>query len=79
MASEKQQQANKKNAQLSTGPKTPGGKSKVAKNPTKHGIFSKELLINTGDGKEDINDYEALLDGLLSDFLPQGMMWKPYW
>ena len=74
MATDKQKQANKKNAQLSTGPKTPEGKSKVAKNATRHGIFSKELIINTGDGREDIDEYMALLDGLLSDFKPQGTM-----
>lgn len=74
MASEKQKQANKKNAKLSSGPKTPAGKSKVAKNAIQHGIFTKELVINAGDGKEDLDDYKALLDGLMADLLPQGIM-----
>ncbi|MCH7499232.1 MAG: hypothetical protein IH886_04380 [Nitrospinae bacterium] len=74
MASEKQKKANAKNSQLSTGPITPAGKAKIAKNATKHGIFSKELLIQTGDGKEDINEYKKLLEGLRTDFSPQGMM-----
>jgi len=51
MASEKQKQANKKNAKLSSGPKTPAGKSKVAKNAVQHGIFTKELVIGTKGGR----------------------------
>ena len=38
--------ANRRNAQLSTGPKTALGKFKSALNAVKHGIFAKELMKN---------------------------------
>ena len=50
--------ANRKNAQLSTGPKTEVGKAKSALNAVKHGIFTKECLKNISD--EEARDYETL-------------------
>ncbi len=38
--------ANRRNAQLSTGPKTKLGKAKSALNAVKHGVFTKECLKN---------------------------------
>ena len=50
MTSEKQMEANKKNALLSTGAVTDGGKAVVARNAVKHGIFARDIIIPTGDG-----------------------------
>ena len=47
--------ANRRNAQLSTGPKTEVGKAKSALNAVKHGIFTKEYLKNISD--EELRDY----------------------
>ena len=41
--------ANRRNAQLSTGPKTEAGKAKSALNAVKHGICTKECLKNISD------------------------------
>ena len=76
MVSEKQQQANVKNAQLSTGPSTTDGKEVVARNAVKHGIFAKDLVIAAGDGREDELDYHELLAGLIKDLAPMGRMEK---
>ncbi len=74
MVSEKQEQANVKNAQLSTGPATPEGKAIVAKNAIKHGIFAKDLVINAGDGKEVELEYQVLFAELKRDLVPVGRM-----
>lgn len=74
MSTEKQIEANRENAQNSTGPKTEEGKSIVAKNAVQHGIFAKEVVITAGDGKEDENVFEGLLNGLVRDLLPVGQL-----
>lgn len=74
MVSEKQEQANIQNAQLSTGPRSPEGKVVVARNAVKHGIFAKDLVINAGDGREDALEYQELLTELKRDLVPVGRM-----
>ena len=74
MTTEKQNEANKQNALVSTGPVTPEGKAVVAQNAVKHGIFVKDLIITTGDGKEDEQEYRELLDGLILSLNPSGQM-----
>jgi len=74
MASEKQEQANARNAQLSTGPISTEGKAVVARNAVKHGIFAKDLVINAGDGREDELEYHELLAELKKDLTPVGRM-----
>jgi hypothetical protein len=51
MASDKQIRANRRNAQKSTGPKTPEGKDAVRLNATKHGLRSQEVLLPEEDGE----------------------------
>lgn len=55
--------ANRRNAQLSTGPKTEAGKAKSALNAVKHGIFTKKCLKNISN--EELRDYETLIFGVL--------------
>ena len=74
MTSEKQEQANINNAQLSTGPVTPGGKAVVSRNAVKHGIFAKDLVIAAGDGREDDLEFHELLADLIKDLAPVGRM-----
>ena len=70
--SRKKIEANRKNALKSTAPKTPEGKRKVSKNTLKHGIFAKEIVIDSGDGKESMAEFEGLLEGLRNDYAPKG-------
>ena len=54
--SQKQIDANQRNAQKSTGPKTKEGKAKSAMNSVKYGIYSDKFLIK-GEKKEDLDEY----------------------
>lgn len=74
MTTNKQITANKQNALLSTGATTNEGKSIVSKNAVKHGVFTKDLIIINGDGKENENEYQELLNGLIDSFSPNGQM-----
>lgn len=74
MTTEKQIKANKQNALVSTGPVTDEGKTLVSQNAVKHGIFSRDLVIPNGDGKEDAQEYRELLDGLIISLSPSGQM-----
>ncbi len=49
MTSEKQVQANRRNALKSTGPKTQEGKDIVRHNAVKHGLLSQEVLLPDED------------------------------
>ena len=70
MATESQIQANRKNAQKSTGPKTIEGKKAVAKNALKHGLFTNEAVI----AGESLEDYNCLRDKTLEELCPVGNM-----
>ena len=74
MTTEKQIEANKKNALMSTGPRTPEGKALISQNAVRHGIFTRDLIIPTGDGKEDDQEYHKLLDGLIASLNPSGQL-----
>ena len=45
MGSERQVEANRRNALRSTGPRTPASKRVVARNAVKHGLLSRELVL----------------------------------
>lgn len=65
-------EANRRNARHSTGPKTPEGKKAVSLNALKHGLCSKEVVILSGRGREDPDEYEALLARMIEDCKPVG-------
>jgi hypothetical protein len=69
----KKREANRRNAQMSTGPKTEDGKAWSRRNSLKHGILASALLITQGDGAEDQTEFDELLGGLHRDFAPVGM------
>ena len=72
MATAKQAAANKANSQKSTGATTADGKATVSKNAIRHGLLSQRLII-TG---EEIQDFDALLVGLMQSVAPEGMLEK---
>jgi hypothetical protein len=53
MTSKAQLAANRRNAMKSTGPRTPAGKAAVGRNNMKHGILSREILVN-GENDADL-------------------------
>ena len=62
-------QANKTNAIQSTGPISEKGKQVVANNAIKHGLFSKQLILNT----ENETDYQLLLEELQTEAVTLGI------
>jgi hypothetical protein len=60
--------ANAANAHLSTGPRTPEGKSRSSQNASKHGLTAREVVIQPGE--QEI--FDDLLAGLEADIQPQG-------
>jgi hypothetical protein len=68
MATAAQITANRENAQHSTGPVTPEGKSRVAQNALKHGLTAKNLVIRIDEREE----FAELRDSLHAELAPQG-------
>jgi hypothetical protein len=68
MTSDKQAQANRRNALKSTGPKTPEGKAAVRHNATTHGLLSQEVLLP----EEDAAALEELGERLRAELQPVG-------
>ena len=68
--------ANRRNAQLSTGPKTKEGKSRSRRNRVKHGILTSVLLIREGNGTEEHAEFARLLCDLRKDLAPVGALEK---
>ncbi|MGC9969692.1 MAG: hypothetical protein ABSE56_03780 [Bryobacteraceae bacterium] len=66
MSSQLKIEANRRNSKLSTGPKTPEGKAKVATNSCTHGLCSRNAVLP----EEDPAEFAALLDGLRDVFQP---------
>jgi len=68
--SEKQINANRRNAQKSTGPNTDEGKEIAARNSIKHGFYSKDVVIDSPNLKENQSDYDLLLESLIGELKP---------
>ncbi len=64
--SEKKREANRRNAQRSTGPKTPEGKAASSGNSRRHGLYSGTMLLTI----EDDDDYNRILHGLRDFYQP---------
>ncbi len=74
MTTQKQIEANGQNALLSRGAVTEEGKAIVSKNAIKNGIFTRDLIISHGDGKENIEEYQELLNNLIQSLNPNDQM-----
>ena len=61
--------ANRRNAQLSTGP---NDTSRTRLNALKYGILSEALLIRAGDGAEDASEFRSFSDAMREDLAPEG-------
>ena len=70
MATEAQIEANRTNAQKSTGPRTPEGKEKASHNALKHGLLAKDVVVIG----EDIDDFALFRDQLGTELAPVGLM-----
>src|SRR5579872_4831689 len=68
MTSQAQIDANRRNAQKSTGPATPEGRAAVRLNALKHGLTSTTLLLND----EDRYEFERLCDAYEAEYQPVG-------
>jgi hypothetical protein len=66
MATERQIQANRENAQKSTGPKTPDGKAKSSLNRLSHG-FAANTLVMPGEDPEQLR---CLLQDFITEYHP---------
>jgi len=61
-------EANRANAQLSTGPRTEEGKQRSSQNSLKHGVTAKSDVLPT----EDPDPYKRFARALIADLKPQG-------
>jgi hypothetical protein len=71
--SQKQLEANKKNAQKG-GVKSPEGKAIVKFNALKHGLLAKEAVVTVGDGTENIEEFNSLLEALQTQLASEGTL-----
>jgi hypothetical protein len=70
MSTENQINANRLNAQKSTGPKTPDGKAKISQNAVTHGLCSTRPILST----EDPEKYDQLRDDFFRRHAPEGVL-----
>jgi len=68
MASVAQIQANRSNAQKSTGPRTAAGKERASRNALKHGLLAREAVIPG----EDPEEFELFREGMIDELAPVG-------
>lgn len=68
MSSLRRTDANRINAQHSTGPRTSEGKSRASRNAVKHGLLAAQLVLSI----EDRNDFETFRAGLIHEYQPVG-------
>lgn len=71
---EKQLAANRRNAMKSTGPRTPKGRAVSKMNALKHGILSKQVLVQGLVLQESEEELEALHRRFWEDLQPVGVM-----
>mgnify|MGYP001828964736 CR=1 FL=1 len=65
-----QLEANRANAQRSTGPKTPSGKARSSMNAVKHGLTAKKIVI----GDEDPHQFDLSREAIEERFKPRSVM-----
>ncbi len=70
----KKVEANRKNAQKSTGPRTSAGKAKAAGNSYQHGFFAKNLFLTPEQVAKDHADYVAVAKGIHDHYQPVGYL-----
>jgi hypothetical protein len=68
MATEAQREANRRNAQKSSGPRTDAGKARVSRNATQHGLCNTLPVMSD----EDRAQFEEILNDLNEEHQPNG-------
>jgi hypothetical protein len=71
-------EANRRNAQKSTGPRTDAGKAKSSANSYKHGFFSSRLFRDAAQRAKEEPEYLAILDGFRDHYKPVGFF-ENFW
>ena len=71
VVSKRKREANQRNAQLAKGPHDT---SLTRRNALKHGILSEQVLIRTGAGKEDPEEFQQFSDAMREAWAPVGAM-----
>jgi len=66
--------SNRRNALKSTGPRTEKGKRVSRWNPLKHGLLAREVVIQTGERKENLAEFKSLLAQLGKSLEPKGVL-----
>src|ERR1039458_7369881 len=66
-------EANRRNAQLSTGPTSAEGKKTSSFNASKHGLLVKDVVITTRDNKENQAEFDGLLAEMRDFHAPVGI------
>jgi hypothetical protein len=72
--SERKLAANRKNALLSTGPRTARGKARSSMNALKHGMLTRRLVIAELEGETAARDFRTMMAGLTADLRPMGAL-----
>ena len=70
MSTQAQILANRRNAQKSTGPRTPQGKAAVSQNAVKHGLLTRQNVISS----ESQADFDLYREQMLAELAPAGPM-----
>jgi hypothetical protein len=70
MSTQAQILANRRNAQKSTGPRTPEGKSAVSQNAVKHGLLARQDVISS----ESQAEFDLYREQMLAELVPAGPM-----
>jgi hypothetical protein len=68
MATEAQTEANRRNAQKSSGPRTDAGKARVSRNATRHGLCN-TIAVMSDENREE---FEDMLNSLNEEHQPDG-------
>jgi hypothetical protein len=68
MLSQRQLDANRRNAQFSTGPRTPEGRAVVGLNALRHGLSAQITVLPN----ENPEEFQELLDAFLAEYQPAG-------
>ncbi len=72
--SAKQIAANRRNARKSTGPRTPEGRAVSSRNAITHGLHACDIILKSPHLSEDRSQYEHLLDSLIDELKPKGVL-----